>query len=180
MGFSRQEYWSGLPLKTRGSTAKARRRMHTEEEEAVCWVRDEDPEVIAGFANMEAMGADAPWNRLRRGKKTAGQREDVQTRCMEKPNDEVIAEGAWSSGRVPEEGRYRMFPPLPRALQVDRGGLRAQMSQTAIETREREGSGRQRSWPFKVKFIYMFLTALSLPCCVQAFSSCAKQGLLPS
>ena len=134
-----------MPLKTRGSIAKARRRTHTEEEEAVCQVRGEDPEVIAGYANMEATGADAPWNRLRRRKKTARQRKDVQTCYMEKQKDGVIAEGAWSSGRVPEEGRYRMFPPLPRAFRVDRGSLRAQMSQTAIETREREGSGRQRS-----------------------------------
>ena len=112
--------------------------------------------MIAGFANMEAMGADASWNRLRRGKKTARQREDIQTHCVEKQKDRVIAEGARSSGRVPEEVRYRMFPPLPRALQVDRGSLRAQMSQTAIETREREGSGRQRSWPFKNR-VYLFV-----------------------
>ena len=111
--------------------------------------------MIAGYANMEATGADAPWNRLRRRKKTARQRKDVQTRCMEKQKDGVIAEGAWSSGRVPEEGRYRMFPPLPRAFRVDRGSLRAQMSQTAIDTREREGSGRQRSWLFKNQ-VYLF------------------------
>ena len=31
---------------------------------------------------------------------------------------------------------------------------------------------------FPYKFIYLFLAALGLRCCVQAFSSCSEQGLL--
>ena len=31
---------------------------------------------------------------------------------------------------------------------------------------------------FKINFIYLFLAALGLPCCAQAFSSCSEQGLL--
>ena len=31
---------------------------------------------------------------------------------------------------------------------------------------------------FKKKFIYLFLAALGLRCCTQAFSSCGEQGLL--
>ena len=31
---------------------------------------------------------------------------------------------------------------------------------------------------FKIYFIYLFLAALGLRCCAQAFSSCGEQGLL--
>ena len=31
---------------------------------------------------------------------------------------------------------------------------------------------------FLNKFIYLFLAALGLPCCMWAFSSCGKRGLL--
>ena len=31
---------------------------------------------------------------------------------------------------------------------------------------------------FKIYFIYLFLAALGLHCCMQAFSSCGEQGLL--
>ena len=31
---------------------------------------------------------------------------------------------------------------------------------------------------FKFKFIYLFLSALGLRCCMRAFSSCGEQGLL--
>ena len=31
---------------------------------------------------------------------------------------------------------------------------------------------------FLIYFIYLFLAALGLPCCMRAFSSCGKRGLL--
>ena len=31
---------------------------------------------------------------------------------------------------------------------------------------------------FSILFIYLFLAALGLPCCVHAFSSCRERGLL--
>ena len=35
-----------------------------------------------------------------------------------------------------------------------------------------------RDYSFLVFFLYLFLAALGLRCCVQAFSSCGEQGLL--